>query len=145
MRLLNPIILLILFGVIYTISICTNLNTDRILIIWALDIYFLFLSNIYILYIIFLEGLRSYIPKIINIILTWAARLKYSKYLCHLIRDSLVSSLNTVMITSNIISSKLDSISNAKTSINASYFCIIKDIVYPIQLPVSSIIYTISN
>ena len=69
MRLLNSIILLILFKVIYIISIYTNLNIDKTLVIQVLNIYFLFLSNIYILYIIFSEGLRSYISEIIDIIL----------------------------------------------------------------------------
>ena len=70
MRLLNPITSLILFKIIYAISAYTSLNTDKTLIIQVLNIYFLFLSNIHILYIIFLEGLKSCTPEIMDIILT---------------------------------------------------------------------------
>ena len=69
MKLLNPITPLILFGVIYIVSIYINSNINKALIIWVLNIYFLFLSNIYISYIIFLKKLGSYTSKIVDIIL----------------------------------------------------------------------------
>ena len=84
----------------------------------------------YILYIIFLEKLRSYISEIINIILTWAICSKYFKYLYHLIKDLLIFFLDAVMIASNIISFKLNFIFNAGIFINIFYFYIIKDTAY---------------
>ena len=69
MRLLNPVAPLIPFKVIYIVFIYTNSNIDRTLIIQVLDIYFLLLSNIHILYIIFSEGSGSCTFEIIDIIL----------------------------------------------------------------------------
>ena len=129
-KLLNPIALLILFEVIYIVSVYINLNIDKILIIQILNICFLFLFNIYISHIIFLKKLGNYIFKIINIILIWTIYLKYFKYLYYLIRDLLVSFLNIVIIVFNIIFSKLDSIFNVEISINIFYFYIVKDIIY---------------
>ena len=97
------------------------------------------------MYIIFLERLGSYIFKIIDIILIWAVYPRCPKCLYYLIRDLLASSLDVVMIASNIISFKLGFISNAGVFINISYFYIIKNIVYPIWLLVSNIIYIILN
>ena len=123
---------MILFGIIYIISIYTNLNINKILIIWILDIYFLFLSNIYISHIIFLEGLRNCIFGIIDIILIWAACFRCFKYLYYLIKDSLVFSLNIVIIIFNIIFFKLNFVFNAGVFINIFYFYIIKNTIYSI-------------
>ena len=86
----------------------------------------------HVLHIIFLKKLKNYTPKIVDIILIWAVYPRYSKYLYYLIRDLLAFSLNIIIITSNIIFSKLDFVFNARTSINISYFYIIKGAIYPI-------------
>ena len=130
MRLLNPIELLILFGVIYAVSAYINLNIDKTLVIGVLNICFLFLPNIHALHIIFPEGSRNVTPGIIDMNLSWAVCLRCPKRLCHLIRDSLTPSLGTVMVPSDIISFKLGSIFNTGAPINIFCFCIVKGAAY---------------
>ena len=63
-------------------------------------------------------------------ILIWVIYFKYPKCLYYLIKDLLLSSLNIIVIISNIIFFKLNFIFNTKTSINISYFYIVKNIIY---------------
>ena len=85
----------------------------------------------YTLYIIFSEKLKNYIPKIVDIILIWAVYPRYPKYLYYLIRDLLIFFLDIIMITFNIIFSKLNFIFNIGAFINVSCFYIVKGVVYP--------------
>ena len=85
----------------------------------------------HVLYVIFLEGLGSCTPEIMDIILIWIAYPRCPKRLCYLIKDLLVFFLDIVMIASDIIFSELGFVSNIKVSINVFCFCMVKGVAYP--------------
>ena len=97
MRLLKPVTLSMLIGVMWAVSAWINLNAEVALTINIFNIYHLLLSKRYTSHLINSVGFGSITPGIVAIILTKVLCPKWSRRLCHLVKE-LFSSLKILEI-----------------------------------------------